>query len=291
MVPTLQWLEDPTVFRVNRLDAHSDHICYPSKDEIPGGKSSLRQSLDGQWKFHWSDCPAHRPADFWKPEFSLDGFMEDMRDESKKIFPKTRNSGAIVINMDLLIEKKLPEPTCYEDLLKPEYKNLISMPNPKSSGTGYMFLKALVNSMGEDEAFAYFDKLSENVLQFTSSGSGPVNSLVSGEAVIGLGMTAQAVTQINEGVNLKIIYFEEGAPCSVYGYGIIKGKENRECVREVFNFFYETLILEDCELFFPEQIYKGVTFEIDNYPSNIVYADMSNNSIEEKERLLSKWMY
>ena len=69
-----------------------------------------------------------------------------------------------------------------------------------------MFLKALVNSMGEEEAFAYFDKLSENILQFTSSGSGPVNSLVSGEAVIALGMTPQAVTQINEGVNF---------PCSL----------------------------------------------------------------------------
>lgn len=260
---------------------------HAAKILAEGEKTECDISLDVEYNYmqKYSDYLASME------EYSLDGFMEDMRDESKKIFPKTRNSGAIVINMDLLIEKKLPEPTCYEDLLKPEYKNLISMPNPKSSGTGYMFLKALVNSMGEDEAFAYFDKLSENVLQFTSSGSGPVNSLVSGEAVIGLGMTAQAVTQINEGVNLKIIYFEEGAPCSVYGYGIIKGKENRECVREVFDFFYETLILEDCELFFPEQIYKGVTFEIDNYPSNIVYADMSNNSIEEKERLLSKWMY
>lgn len=224
-------------------------------------------------------------------EYSLDIFMEDMRDENQKIFPELRNSGAIIINMDSLKERNLPEPTCYEDLLSPEYKGLISMPNPKSSGTGYMFLKALVNSMGEDEAFAYFDSLSENVLQFTSSGSGPVNSLVSGETVIGLGMTAQAVTQINEGVNLKIIYFEEGAPYSAYGYGIIKGKEDIECVREVFAFLYETLIMEDCELFFPEQIYKDVTFEIDNYPSDIVYADMSNNSIEEKERLLSKWMY
>lgn len=224
-------------------------------------------------------------------EYSLDIFMEDMRDENQKIFPELRNSGAIIINMDSLKERNLPEPICYEDLLSPEYKGLISMPNPKSSGTGYMFLKALVNSMGEDEAFAYFDKLSENILQFTSSGSGPVNSLVSGETVIGLGMTAQAVTQINDGVNLKIIYFEEGAPYSAYGYGVIRGKEDRECVQEVFNFLYETLILEDCELFFPEQIYKDVTFEIENYPSNIVYTDMRNNSIEEKERLLSKWMY
>ena len=28
MRPDLHWLEDPTVWQVNRLDAHSDHIWY-----------------------------------------------------------------------------------------------------------------------------------------------------------------------------------------------------------------------------------------------------------------------
>ena len=86
---------------------------------------------------------------------------------------------------DRLEEKNLAVPTSYADLLKPEYKGLVSMPNPKSSGTGYMFLKSLVNAWGEEEAFAYFDQLAENILQFTSSGSGPVNALVQGEAAIG----------------------------------------------------------------------------------------------------------
>ena len=232
-------------------------------------------------------------ADILAPmeEYELIPFAEDMRVEGQQIFPEMRNSGAIIVNMDLLKEKNFAEPTCYEDLLKPEYKGLISMPNPKTSGTGYSFLKALVNSMGEEEAFAYFDALSENILQYTSSGSGPVNNLVSGEAVIGLGLTAQAVTQINNGVNLKIIFFEEGSPCVSYGYGVIKGKEEKQAVQEVFDYLYRVLIAENSELFFPEQIYVDKTFEIKNYPTSIPYADMSNNTIEEKERLLSKWIY
>lgn len=28
MEVSLHWLTDPEVFRVNRLDAHSDHVCY-----------------------------------------------------------------------------------------------------------------------------------------------------------------------------------------------------------------------------------------------------------------------
>lgn len=223
--------------------------------------------------------------------YELTPFAEDMRVEGQQIFPEMRNSGAIILNMDLLKEKNLAEPTSYADLLKPEYKGLISMPNPKTSGTGYSFLKALVNSMGEEEAFAYFDALSENILQYTSSGSGPVNNLVSGEAAIGLGMIAQAVTQINNGVNLKIVFFEEGSPCVFYGYGVIKGKEEKQAVREVFDYLYRVLIAENNELYFPEQIYVDKSVVIENYPTNISYADMSKNTIEEKERLLSKWIY
>ena len=73
MFPDMKWLEDPTIFRVNRLDAHSDHVCYASEEEL-SGETSLRQSLDGTWRFCWSKNPAARPADFWKPEFDLSGF-------------------------------------------------------------------------------------------------------------------------------------------------------------------------------------------------------------------------
>ena len=139
-------------------------------------------------------------------EYDQSAFMEDTRSQSGRYLPEYRNGGAIIVNLDVLAEKNLKEPSSYADLLDPQYNGLISMPNPKSSGTGYMFLKSLVNAWGEDAAFEYFDGLAENILQFTSSGSGPVNALVQGEVAVGLGMTGQAVLQINNGVNLKILF-------------------------------------------------------------------------------------
>ena len=62
MTPELNWLSDPTVFAVNRLDAHSDHVCYRTVQEAAQRHSSLRQPLDGMWRFVWSSCPAQRPA-------------------------------------------------------------------------------------------------------------------------------------------------------------------------------------------------------------------------------------
>ena len=211
---------------------------------------------------------------------------------SKNFVPTYRNGGAIILNTNVLKKKGLAEPENYLDLLKVEYKDLISMPNPKSSGTGYMFCKSLVNAWGEEKALEYFDKLSDNVLSYTSSGSGPINSLIVEEAAIGLGMTPQAVTKINEGqTELKIKYFSEGSPYCLYGQSIISGKENRESVKKVFEFLSGKLTEENTEKFCPEQIYKIQNFEVSNYPENIKYADMSGDTLKEKENFLSKWKY
>lgn len=233
-------------------------------------------------------------TDILKPlnEYDSSIFLDELVPAHKKYLPWEKQSGSIIINSKLLQEKGLLLPASYQDLLKPEYKDLIAMPNPKSSGTGFFFLRNLVNVLGEDAAFNYFDTLAENVLQFTSSGSGPVNMLVQGEIPIGLGLTFQAVNQINEGVDLDIVYFAEGSPYSITGMGIIEGKDSNPVVKEVFDFVYSTLIYEDKALFSPEQIFKNQTNNIPNYPQNIHYADMTGISeITEKERLLGKWKY
>jgi len=220
-------------------------------------------------------------------------FLDELVPVHHKYLPFIKSAGCIIISEQFLSDRNLPLPTSYQDLIKPEYKRVLSMPNPKSSGTGYFFLKNLVNVWGEDAAFAYFDKFADNVLQFTSSGSGPVNALIQGEAGIGLGMTMQVVTAINtRGVPLKIVYFEEGSPYTVYGMGIIKGKDTRKAVRDVFEFYVNTLTREDKELFAPEQIFKSQTNNIPNYPRGIKVADMRGiESLPEKERLLAKWKY
>jgi iron(III) transport system substrate-binding protein len=225
--------------------------------------------------------------------FDSSVFLDELVPSHHKYLPFIKSAGCIIINEQFLLERNLPIPSSYQDLIKPVYKGIISMPNPKSSGTGYFFLKNLVNVWGEDAAFAYFDKFADNVLQFTSSGSGPVNALIQGEAGIGLGMILQAVTAINtRGVSLKLIFFDEGSPWSVYGMGMIKGKDSRKAVRDVFEFYVNTLTREDKELFAPEQIFKNQTNTIPNYPKNVKVADMRGiDNLSEKERLLEKWKY
>ena len=221
-------------------------------------------------------------------DFSV--YTEDLVPESHRYVPWIRMSGCIIINRDALEEADLPIPASYNDLLKPEYKDMISMPNPESSGTGYIFLLNMVNERGEDAAFEYFDKLAENVLQFTSSGSGPMQAVTSGEANIGLGMTFQAAQEITDGADIEILFFEEGAPYTAYSSAMIEGRQDNEKVREVFEYFVEVVTPEDKRLYAPEPIYKDKTFTIDNFPSDIAYGDMTGIlDMDLKERLLDRW--
>ena len=73
--PKLIWLEDPEVFEVNRIEAHSDHKYYESTEEmISEAEMSLRQSLNGMWYFSYAKNPSMRVEDFYKMEFDCKFF-------------------------------------------------------------------------------------------------------------------------------------------------------------------------------------------------------------------------
>lgn len=221
-------------------------------------------------------------------------YIDDIVPESHKYVPFTRLSGAIILNKKTFEEKNLPIPESYDDLLKPEYKGLISMPNPKSSGTGYIFYLNMVNERGEEAALEYFDKLAENISGqgFTTSGSGPINALIAGEADIAMGMTFQAVKAINDGSDFEIIFFDEGAPYTTYSSAVVSGKETDEDVMKVFKYIISDITPKDKELYMPEPIYKEQEITVANFPKDIKYADMTGiDDITLKESLLDKWKY
>lgn len=76
MQPDIKWLDDPQVFRVGQLPAHSDHKIYGSEKELERSESSLCQSLNGVWQFAYSVNPKVRPEDFYKTDYNAEGFGE-----------------------------------------------------------------------------------------------------------------------------------------------------------------------------------------------------------------------
>ena len=76
MKADIRWLDDPQVFRVTRLDAHSDHKIYENKEDYEKKEQRLKQSLNGIWKFRYSENAMERPADFYQKWFQCRSFDE-----------------------------------------------------------------------------------------------------------------------------------------------------------------------------------------------------------------------
>lgn len=219
-------------------------------------------------------------------------YLDGLNPEHNKYRVWERFAGAIIVNKTLLDKMNLPLPVRYEDLINPVYRDMIAMPDPKSSGTGYFFLKHIVNEWGEDRAFDYFDKLYPNIKQFTTSGSGPIKLLLQNEIAIGMGMTFQAVGEINKGADIQIIYPPEGSPYSLSGIAMIQGRADRPEVAQVFDFLYSNFTFYDKENYSPELIFKNQQIKVPNYPKNIKYGNMNGlKSAAIKQNLLRKWKY
>ena len=74
----MKWLDNPEIFRVNQLDAHSDHNYYMSYEDIKKKENHLQQSLNGQWEFNFSKNVISRPEKFYEDNFDASNFDKIM---------------------------------------------------------------------------------------------------------------------------------------------------------------------------------------------------------------------
>lgn len=129
---------------------------------------------------------------------------------------------AFCVNTVEMEKLKLTMPTSWADLLKPEYKGHIVMPNPNSSGTGFLSVSAILQLMGEEKGWAYLDKLHENIGQYTHSGSKPCKMAGSGEYAIGISFDYRALTQKADGEPIEAVFPKEGSGWDLEANALVK---------------------------------------------------------------------
>ncbi|MCD9021043.1 glycoside hydrolase family 2 TIM barrel-domain containing protein [Cohnella silvisoli] len=75
MKPSLEWLSNLSVFKVNRLDPHSDHRYYTTMEEAEAGlPMPMRHGLNGSWKFSYAVNPASRIEPFYRLDYNCAGW-------------------------------------------------------------------------------------------------------------------------------------------------------------------------------------------------------------------------
>lgn len=132
---------------------------------------------------------------------------------------------AVAVNTKELEKRNLPIPKTYEDLIKPEYKGLIVMPNPASSGTGLLTINGIMQLKGEQEGWAYLDKLHENMALYTHSGSKPAKMAASGEYPIGISFGYRSITEKKKGAPIEVVFPSEGSGWDVEANALMKKAE------------------------------------------------------------------
>ena len=130
-----------------------------------------------------------------------------------------------MVNKDELARMNLEAPADWQDLLKPEYKDLIWLSNYNTAGTAKLVINTMIQKYGHDEGIQYLVDLDKNIEVYTKSGSGPSKNVGTGECVIGIGFLHDGITQIidNGYDNIELIIPSSGTSCEIGATAIFKG--------------------------------------------------------------------
>ncbi|HEY0202388.1 MAG TPA: ABC transporter substrate-binding protein [Burkholderiaceae bacterium] len=144
-----------------------------------------------------------------------------------KWFAATGYMAAFCVNTEVLKAKSLPMPTSWKDLTNPIYKGEVVMPNPVSSGTGYLQIAALLQSKGDAEGWKFLKTLDGNVAQYIKSGSRPCKAARAGEFAIGTSLAFAAMQSVEEGFPVKMVIPSDGAGYELEASGLMASSKNK----------------------------------------------------------------
>ena len=144
-------------------------------------------------------------------DLTFDYTLLDSQAQKTYCAPITSQEGTMIFNTQVMEENNLAVPTCLKDLTKPEYKDLISVTDIKSSSTAWLLIQALVSAYGDDGAKEVLTGIYENAgPHIESSGSAPLKKVRAGEVAVGFGLRQQAVSDKAQGLPVDFADPTEG---------------------------------------------------------------------------------
>jgi iron(III) transport system substrate-binding protein len=187
---------------------------------------------------------------------------------------------------------KKAKPVSWADLVKPEYKDQIVMPNPASSGTGYLTVAAWLQSMGEEAGWKFMDGLHQNIAQYIHSGSAPCVQAAKGERLIGIGLDTRGASEKTKGAPLELILPKEGLGSEIEVTAIVKGTKNMDAAKKLADWAVTKKANELYAKTYPIVALPGVSNVPPNYPPDIEKAAVKNDvewMAKNRDRILAEW--
>jgi iron(III) transport system substrate-binding protein len=166
----------------------------------------------------------------YEPE-GVDRLDAQYRDADGRWFAPIGYMGAFCVNTQRLEQIGAEMPRTWSDLTDPVFEGEVVMPDPGSSGTGYLQIAAILQGMGEEDGWQLIQDLDPNMAQYTTSGSRPCRMAQAGEYAVGASLSYVAMQGIEQGYPIEMVIPEDYAGYELEGNGLIRGTANAEAAQ------------------------------------------------------------
>ncbi|MCI0548275.1 MAG: putative 2-aminoethylphosphonate ABC transporter substrate-binding protein [Candidatus Rokubacteria bacterium] len=198
---------------------------------------------------------------------------------------------AFCFNTEVAKQHNLPVPTSWADLTKPVYKGQVVMPNPASSGTGYLSVASILQRMGEAEGWKYLDALHQNIAEYTKSGSKPCKDAAAGERGIGVSFEYVALEMKRKGAPVAMVLPKEGSGYEMEANALTKKGARNPAAKQFLDWAASDEAMALYAKYFaavgvagfpvPEGLPKDIT--------KVVYPNDFDWSAKNRDRILAEW--
>ncbi|MDR9826262.1 putative 2-aminoethylphosphonate ABC transporter substrate-binding protein [Vibrio sp. FNV 38] len=276
----LNFMRDSTSVVTARLLAEKENS---QADVIWGLAATSMMVLDKQ-----DLLSAYAPADLEK----LDEKFRDNREVPHWIGMDAWIAG-ICFNTIEAEKHGLDAPTSWADLTKPEYKDHIVMPNPASSGTGFLDVSAWLQQFGEDKGWEYMEGLHQNIARYTHSGSAPCNLAATGEATMGVSFAFRGATLKQQGAPIEMIFPSEGVGWDMEAAAIVSGTDKLEAAQTLLDFAASEGANKVYNQFYPVIAISDLAQPVEHYPTNATEIMIENDFVWASENynyIINEWV-
>jgi iron(III) transport system substrate-binding protein len=198
---------------------------------------------------------------------------------------------AFCVNTEVAKKNNLPMPASWADLTKPVYKGHVVMPNPASSGTGYLSVASILQRMGEAEGWKYLDALDKNIAEYTKSGSKPCKDAAAGERAIGVSFEYVALEMKKKGSPVAMVLPKEGSGYEMEANALTKKGARNPAAKQFLDWAASDEAMALYAKYFAAVAVAGMPVP-EGLPkdiSKVVYPNDFDWSAKNRDRILAEW--
>ncbi|WP_312415035.1 ABC transporter substrate-binding protein [Pseudescherichia sp.] len=160
---------------------------------------------------------------------------EASRYDAQLYDPQGYYYGTKLITTGIAYNTRAPvKPGSWQDLLKPELKNMTTLPSPLYSGAAQIHMATLMND--PQLGFAWYEKMKANGAMPQSGNGAVMNAITSGSKGYGVLVDYMAIREKAKGAPIEFVFPKEGVSIVTEPVAMLKNAKNPDGAKAFIDF-------------------------------------------------------